>query len=518
MADNTPASGGQQPKNTQTSPYEDADPIVLDDQRHPSDHTPQTQRPSSQRDASEPAARQQATHQQASHQQASQRHTSSQANDGTSPLRRYPSAANTGAFGHTYMGPRSIRTRRKMSFFILASIIMLAIVLLSLLLWWINRPVSITVNGAERQVRVGSTLDEVYSASSLSVRPGDYVSVSDNIIKAEKGRRFSATVNGENLSFEQMDELRIAGDESIEFGDGENVTEEFTFEAEPIMPYLKMEGSGGTLQYISQWGATGELQHRVGKDSGHLADVVTKEAKDCIITCVEPYIEDKKLVALTFDDGPLSPYTEQYLDILSQHGAKATFFCLGDSVQANPELARRIAEEGHQVCNHTMAHNQLTAVDNDVVYSEITRSAAVIEEATGVHTTHIRPPYGDFTERSWLGSRGSITASIRWTGDSMDWSLPGVDAIVSNSLLNLHSGSIILMHDGGGDRSQDVEALSKIVEQLQSEGYELVTISDLMRAMGTIPEDICSGTGTMPKDAVWPDEISPEDIAAANAG
>jgi peptidoglycan/xylan/chitin deacetylase (PgdA/CDA1 family) len=233
---------------------------------------------------------------------------------------------------------------------------------------------------------------------------------------------------------------------------------------------------------------------------------------------VEPYIEDKKLVALTFDDGPLSPYTEQYLDILSQHGAKATFFCLGDSVQANPELARRIAEEGHQVCNHTMAHNQLTAVDNDVVYSEITRSAAVIEEATGVHTTHIRPPYGDFTERSWLGSRGSITASIRWTGDSMDWSLPGVDAIVSNSLLNLHSGSIILMHDGGGDRSQDVEALSKIVEQLQSEGYELVTISDLMRAMGTIPEDICSGTGTMPKDAVWPDEISPEDIAAANAG
>ncbi len=504
MADNTHSSGGPHTTGAQGNPYEDADPITFDGQRSRRQNVSRAQR-------SYPSRSAYGTPRYA---QPSPRRMPSQGG-APSGARGHVSPASTGNFGHTYTGPRSIRTRRKTSFGILASIIILAILLLSALLWWINRPVRVTVNGNEAQVRVGSTLDEVFAASSLSVRPGDYVSVSDNVIKAEKGRRFSALVNDEQLSAEQIDEYRIEGDEAIEFGDGDNVTEEFTYESEPIMPYLRMEGSGYSLQYISQWGRTGELQHRVGKDSGHTADVVTKEAQDCVITCLDPYFEDKKLVALTFDDGPADPYTEQYLEILGRYGVKATFFNLGDNVQAYPQLARRIVEEGHQLCNHTMAHNQLTAVDNQVVYSEITRSAAVIEEATGIRTAHIRPPYGSFTERSWLGSGGSITASINWTGDSKDWELPGVDAIVSNSLLNLHSGSIILMHDGGGDRSQDVEALPKIIEQAQSEGYEFVTVADLMRAVGTIPEEVCSGTGTMPDDAVWPEEISPEDIAAA---
>lgn len=397
---------------------------------------------------------------------------------------------------------------------ILAGSIIAAIIVLSALLWWINRPVTVTIDGEETQVRVGSTLDEVFDAKKIEVRPGDYVSVSDNVIKAGMGRRFSATLNGKKLSAKKSDELRIKGGENLEFGNGDNVTEDFTYESEPIIPYLRMEGTGYTLQYISQWGYAGELQHRVGKDSGHKADVVVKEATDCVITCIDPYIDgDKKLVALTFDDGP-SSYTDEYLQILEKYGVKATFFNLGDNVLQYPDVAKRVVEAGHQLCNHTMAHNQLTAVEGGVVYNEITRSAAVIEEATGILTTHLRPPYGDFTEQSWLGSGGSVTASIRWTGDSQDWALPGVDAMVSNALLYLHSGSIILMHDGGGDRSQDVEALPKLIEQVQSEGYEFVTIADLMRAQGNIPEDICSGTGTMPKDAVWPNEVAPEDLVA----
>ena len=512
MADNTPASGGQHTTDMQGHPSEQHSVQSTEhrqeriDRMGDSSPRMQTARAGIPRT---PSSSQRAMRGAAPYPQ------SAQSMGNTSNLHRR--SQNTG-HGLGYTGPRNIRTRRKTSFVILASIIIIAIVMLSALLWWINRPVTITVNGEEAQVRVGSTLDEVFSARKINVRPGDYVSVSDNVIKAEKGRRFSAIVNGEQLTPQQVDELSIEGDETIEFGDGENILEEFTYEAEPIMPYLKMEGTGTTLQYVSQWGYPGELQHRVGKDSGHKADVVTKERTDCVITCVDPFIEDKKLVALTFDDGPLSPYTEQYLDILNQYGVKATFFNLGDNVQANPELAKRVVDEGHQLCNHTMAHNQLTAVDNEVVYSEITRSAAVIQEATGVLTSHLRPPYGDFTERSWLGSGGSITASIRWNADSVDWALPGVDAIVSNSLLNLHSGSIILMHDGGGDRSQDVEALPRIIEQVQADGYEFVTIADLMRAMGSIPEDVCSGTGTMPADAVWPQEISPEDIAAANEG
>ena len=124
-----------------------------------------------------------------------------------------------------------------------------------------------------------------------------------------------------------------------------------------------------------------------------------------------------------------------------------------------------------------------------------------------------------FTEENgkiWLATGGDVSASVRWSGDSEDWRLPGADAIVENALINVHSGTVILMHDGGGDRSQDVEALPRLIERLQGDGYEFVTVSDLMRAAGDIPEDVCSGSAAMPEGCTWPDEIAPEDIEAAS--
>lgn len=488
---------------TKKNPYEDADPIPVARQ---TSHRQRTRTSTSTRTRSR-------TVQSASDAARMQGRTSARHGQdrgaSTANRRRPPRQASK---------PYTMRTRRKTSFGIIAGIIIAAIVVLSFLLWFINRPVPVTVNGEQAQVRVGSSLEEVLKQAKIDVEPGDYVSVTDRILQEGKGRQFTAAVNGTELSADETDAYRIGGNESIEYSDGTNITEDFESQSEAIMPYLRMEGTGYALQYVSQWGYAGELQHRKGKESGESADVIVKEAQDCVITCMDPYIEgDTKYVALTFDDGPADSYTEQYLEILDRYGVKATFFNLGENTQNYPEIAQKVVAAGHQLCNHTMAHNQLSAVDTDTVYNEITRSAKVIEEATGVHTTHIRPPYGDFTERSWLGSGGAITASIRWTGDSQDWSRPGSDTIVSNSLINLHSGTIILMHDGGGDRAQDVEALPKLIEQLQGEGYEFVTISDLMRATEKIPEDICSGTGTMPKDAVWPEEIHPDDIAAAEA-
>ena len=367
-------------------------------------------------------------------------------------------------------------------------------------------------------MRIGSTLEDVVKKEKLSLKPGDLVSVNDRVLEADMGRAFNASVNGKELSAEEVENYRVAGNESIDFSDGGNITEEFDMQSESIMPYLRMEGTGYSLQFVSQWGYAGTLEHRKGKRSGESADVVTKEPQDCVITCMEPQIEgDGKYVALTFDDGPADPYTDQYLEILDRYGVKATFFNLGDNTQAYPDLARKVVEKGHQLCNHTMAHNQLTSVDANTVHSEIERSQKAIQDVTGKLTTHLRPPYGDFTERSWLGSGGTITASIRWNGDSQDWRTPGADAIIENSLTNLHSGTIILMHDGGGDRSQDVEALPRLIERVQGEGYQFVTISELMRSCKDIPEDICSGESTMPEGAVWPEEIHPDDLAAAEA-
>lgn len=491
----------------QKNPYEDADPIpVVGSTRH----RERGRAPVRTRSRTVQSARDAASRPERPQSQARGRVQGYRPVPIASSRRKAQRRTNNAAF--------TMRTRRKTGFGIIAAIIICAIVFLSGLLWFINRPVPVTVNGEAAQVRVGSTLEEVFEKQKIEVEPGDYVSVTERVLKEDEGYAFTAAVNGETLSGEEAEAFHVEGNEAIEFTDGQNIPEPYEATAEPIMPYLRMEGTGNTIQYISQWGKAGELEHRKGKESGESADVVAKEATDCVISCLDPYFEDdRKLVALTFDDGPADPYTEQYLEILSRYGAKATFFNLGENAQNYPELARRVVEEGHQLCNHTMAHNQLTAVDAQTVYNEITRSAAALEEATGVHTTHLRPPYGDFTERSWLGSGGSITASIRWTGDSQDWALPGVDALVENALLNLHPGTVILMHDGGGDRSQDVEALPILIERLQAEGYELVTVADLMRAVGDIPEDVCSGTADMPQDAVWPEEIHPDDIAAAAA-
>ena len=428
-----------------------------------------------------------------------------------------PYATASGYENHAN-GAGAIRTRRTRRLAPIIAGVVFVVVAFAATLIWLNRPVTVTVNGATTEVRVGSTLKEVLQGQNLVVNPGDYVTVGGDVISPNMGYTFSASVNGELVDPETIDDFHVEGGEAIELGDGADKVEEHTATTETIKPYLRMEGSGYELQYISQWPEEGILEHRVGKESGQKADVVTKEKKDCIVTCRDLTIEgDQKYVALTFDDGPADPYTAQYLDILDKYGVKATFYNLGANIELYPELAKRIVDSGHQLSNHTMDHNQLTADSADEVYKQIQRSAEVIEKNTGVATTHIRPPYGDFSEKSWLASKGSITAAVRWSGDSEDWKLEGAASIVDKACLDVHSGTIILMHDGGGERSQDVEALPILIERLQSEGYTFVTVADLMRAAGDIPEDICSGTGTMPEDCVWPDEIDPEDIAAAEA-
>ena len=95
-----------------------------------------------------------------------------------------------------------------------------------------------------------------------------------------------------------------------------------------------------------------------------------------------------------------------------------------------------------------------------------------------------------------------------WNQDSLDWKRPGVDAIVANATKSVTSGSIILMHDGGGPRDQDVQALPQIIEKLQADGYQFVTVSELMQSDSSIPADIAAGTATMPDGSTWPTEIA----------
>lgn len=383
-------------------------------------------------------------------------------------------------------------------------------------MFWTHRSVQITINGESERIRINSTLQETYDQLEISTNPGNYVSVSGNVIEEGKGYTFEATVDGKSLSRDDIDGYHIHGGEQIEMTDGGNRMEDYDVDYRETQPKLVFEGSWGAVSFVKQWGKVGKQEIRHGKESGETADGDwVEELQDCIIMTknVSP-ANGQKLVALTFDDGPAATYTEAYLDILSRYGAKATFFNLSPNESDYPEITQKVVASGNQIMSHTNQHLQLSTLEKDQLLSEINSAHDTIKEVAGVDTTVIRPPYGDFTNNSWLLSGGAISATVIWNQDSLDWSLPGVDAIVSNALTGIEPGSIILMHDGGGDRSQDVEALPKIIESLQSSGYTLVTLSELLASDPDIPAEIAKGNATMPEGAVWPTEIGEAPVDA----
>ncbi len=377
---------------------------------------------------------------------------------------------------------------------------------------WSNRSVDIKINGSNASVKVGSTLEDIISSKRLAVTAGDLISVGGNVIRQGQGYAYSATVNGEEISPDKAGDYRAASGDDLSISDGADKCEDYEVTTVEEQPKLEMGGDAwGNITYISQWPKVGKREVRTGKVSGETADGdVIQETQNCVVTVhqISPDDKSRKLIALTFDDGPADPYTEKYISILNQYGIHATFFNLGENIKEYPELCKKIVESGNELMSHTQQHQQLTALDAASLQSEFSTAFEQINATAGILTTSFRPPYGDFKETTWLKSGGLASLSVLWNLDSEDWRRAGADSIVSKSTTGAFSGAIILMHDGGGDRSQDVEALPRIIETLQSEGYEFVTVGELMRSDSSIPSDIANGYATMPEDSVWPTEIA----------
>lgn len=185
-----------------------------------------------------------------------------------------------------------------------------------------------------------------------------------------------------------------------------------------------------------------------------------------------------KVVALSFDDGPNPPYTNSVLDVLSSQGAVATFFCVGMHASAHREVMARIRDEGHEVANHTWSHPFLP----DLTYLELREQIERTTHVLGTTGSRVlfRPPYGSRTPEvmRWLDELG-VTIAL-WDVEPFDWARPGAEAIADRVLSDVRPGSIILMHDGGGDRSQTVAALPTVIQGLRSDGYAFATVTDLL--------------------------------------
>jgi peptidoglycan/xylan/chitin deacetylase (PgdA/CDA1 family) len=180
-----------------------------------------------------------------------------------------------------------------------------------------------------------------------------------------------------------------------------------------------------------------------------------------------------KTVALTFDDGP-GPATGKILDLLDQYNVKATFCEIGPQATANPALVQRIVADGHRLCDHTVHHPQpMHTLSHDKQVYEITAAKNMIMAAGGPGTqvSWFRAPGGDFSADNRQIAVQDGLRPLGWTVDTRDWARPGVDQILATAKQELHPGGIILMHDGGGDRSQTVAALSQLLPWLVQQGY-----------------------------------------------
>jgi peptidoglycan/xylan/chitin deacetylase (PgdA/CDA1 family) len=184
------------------------------------------------------------------------------------------------------------------------------------------------------------------------------------------------------------------------------------------------------------------------------------------------YASDGPVVYLTFDDGP-SGYTPAVLDALRAYGAKATFFVLGAQVSANPGLAQRIANEGHDVENHSWSHPALTGLSNDGIAGQLGATTDIIGQVTGQSARCMRPPYGATDGRVASIAANQGLTQILWNVDPSDFQTPGAGAIAARVLGSVFDGAVVLLHDGGGNRSQTAAALYTIIPELQARGYRL---------------------------------------------
>ena len=192
-------------------------------------------------------------------------------------------------------------------------------------------------------------------------------------------------------------------------------------------------------------------------------------------------------VAITFDDGPDPRWTPKILDILKAANVKAAFFLVGVNAEHYPGLVRRIVDEGHEIGNHTYYHPNLALCWPEHVRLELNATQLLLESITGRATTLFRPPYAADTSPSQLSELTPLQIAqdlnylvVLENIDPQDWAKPGADIILQRVKQQRRDGSIILLHDAGGDRSQTVEALPRILDWLHTRGDTVVSLSTLL--------------------------------------
>lgn len=403
---------------------------------------------------------------------------------------RIPESSDFGA--ERYLSAQ--RTRRKPSGSLrnklIAGAVAVAVVAIGIFAfttWDANKAVSVTINGQQQTIEGQQrTIEGLLDTNTVSVTPGNYVAVDGSVMREGEGTRATATINGQGT---EDFSTRLNEGDDISLTNGSDITEEYT-EGEPqaLQPTLEVQGTGAVHLY-TQKGEPGEKVVRTGNESGKTAEVTTKEPVNGVVQYYSVNTNGDKVIALTFDDGPWDTSTAAILDTLKEYDAKATFFTVGQKISGHEDLLQRAANEGHEIGTHTWDHAEgsgqgvsLILMSSDERKQEVEKGLQAIKDATGQDASLMfRSPGGNFDASVASDLSDLIDAEIGWNIDTGDWQKPGVDTIAQR-IESAGPGEIILMHDGGGDRSETVAALKQALPKLKEEGYRFVTVSELINS------------------------------------
>ena len=347
--------------------------------------------------------------------------------------------------------------------------------------------ITVAVNGRQVELKKGATVQELLDKGYAAPQPGNLLAIDGSVYTPGGGTPYTATVNGAPVD----GTYALADGEQVSIGNGTDVVEDATVTEEPI-PHGWYDDSkdfssywAGSLHTMGD-GRDGVRTVRTGSVSGITQAEETVAPVDGGYRVYTAQV-DRPVVALTFDDGPWPETTSAILDILQENGARATFFTIGNQVPGNEDLVRRARDLGCEVCTHTWDHAAGSGQGVNITYmsaeeqvNEVLQGYAAIADALGEEPTHVmRAPGGNFHGEAIDNLWPYVDAEVGWDVDTEDWRCPGSD-VIAQRIMAVQPGQVVLMHDGGGDRWQTVEALRQALPALVAQGYEFVTVSELI--------------------------------------
>lgn len=307
-------------------------------------------------------------------------------------------------------------------------------------------PTVVTFEGRSLGLTSSRTVAELLASEGRTPRSGSLLSLHGNVLRPDLVPPLILR-NGEPAD----ERTRLTPGDDVEVHDGVDVTERAVTET---------IAAGGNPMYLV---GEGTVTIRRGIRSGEVEPLAISPAAGAPV------------VALTFDDGPHPEWTPRILDVLKAKGVKATFFCVGQMASRYPDLVRRVVGEGMAVGNHTWGHARLARRDQGHVQSELARGRDVLT-SLGAGVSTFRPPYGSYDTSAVSVGAALGMRTVVWTIDSQDYRRPGPEAIFQRIMDTVRPGSIILMHDGGGDRLQTLAALPTLIDALRARGYTFATV------------------------------------------